>query len=75
MTINVIDDDGVVIAHATLALDDRKVMTLQIDDERGLRAFVGLNVVTGVLAGELEHAAEKDDRLKSELQLIGEEEL
>lgn len=62
MTINAIDDDGEVICVARLALDDRKVVTLRLDDVRGERAFIGLNVLTGCIAAILEDEKARRER-------------
>ena len=61
MIITATDDDGELICVARLALDERKVVTLKLDDVRGDRAFVGLNVLTGCVAAVLQDAARRDD--------------
>lgn len=61
MIITTTDDDGELICVARLALDARKVVTLRLDDARGDRAFVGLNVLTGCIAAVLEDAARGND--------------
>lgn len=62
MIINAIDDDGELICVARLALPDgeaHKVVTLSLDDVRGERAFVGLNVLTGCVAAALQDEFER----------------